>query len=108
MQRWAVIIHKKPPYGYCFDKIAAGLEDAIAYVGGDISRGREANIDVRAIRAATGKTQARFAADFHLPVGTVRDWEQGRRQPGAPVLSASRHRPRSADRSPPRIDRPRL
>jgi len=68
-----------------FDKIAAGLEDAIAYVGGDTSRGREANIDVRAIRAATGKTQARFAADYHLPVGTVRDWEQGRRQPDAPA-----------------------
>lgn len=68
-----------------FEKIAAGLEDAIAYVGGDESRGRVATVDVRAIRAATGKTQADFAADFRLPVGTVRDWEQGRRQPDAPA-----------------------
>jgi len=36
-----------------FDKIAAGLEDAIAYAGGDTSRGGRATVDVKAIRAAT-------------------------------------------------------
>ncbi|MFA7585049.1 MAG: transcriptional regulator [Novosphingobium sp.] len=69
-----------------FDKIAAGLEDAIAYAGGDRSRGREtAPVDVKAIRAATRQTQAEFAATYHLPIGTVRDWEQSRRQPDAPA-----------------------
>lgn len=69
-----------------FDKIAAGLADAIAYVEGDESRGRvAAPIDVKQIRAATKKTQAQFADSFHLPVGTVRDWEQNRRQPDAPA-----------------------
>ena len=64
-----------------FDKIAAGLEDAIAYAGGDEGRGRATTMDVKAIRTATGKTQGAFAQAYRLPVGTVRDWEQGRRQP---------------------------
>lgn len=68
-----------------FEKIAAGLDDAIAYAGGDEARGRSAAIDVRAIRAATKKTQAAFASSFRLPVATVRDWEQGRRHPDAPA-----------------------
>jgi len=71
-----------------FDKIAAGLEDAIAYAEGDTSRGRRATVDVKAIRAATRKTQAAFAATYHLPIGSVRDWEQGRSTPdsGSAVL----------------------
>lgn len=69
-----------------FDKIAAGLEDAIAYSGGDSRRGRvAAPLDVKAIRKATNKTQDAFAAAYHLPVGTLRDWEQNRRQPDAPA-----------------------
>jgi putative transcriptional regulator len=64
-----------------FDKIAAGLEDAIAYAGGDASRGREAMVDVKAIREANKMTQAAFAEAFRLKLGAVRDWEQGRRRP---------------------------
>ena len=72
--------------GKAFDKISAGLEDAIAYAQGDASRARLAKpLDVRAIRATTRKTQQQFADSFHLPVGTVRDWEQNRRQPDAPA-----------------------
>lgn len=69
-----------------FDKIAAGLDDAIAYAQGDKTRGRvAAPLNVKAIREATGKSQPAFAEAFHLPVGTVRDWEQHRRQPDAPA-----------------------
>lgn len=64
-----------------FDKIAAGLEDAIAYAGGDTTRGREATVDVKAIREANRMTQAAFAEAFRLKLGAVRDWEQGRRRP---------------------------
>lgn len=72
--------------GKAFDKISAGLEDAIAFARGDATRGRVAKpLDVRAIRAATKKTQQEFADAFQLPVGTVRDWEQNRRQPDAPA-----------------------
>jgi putative transcriptional regulator len=37
----------------------------------------------RRARAATGLTQRAFAARFGVPVGTLRDWEQGRRAPDA-------------------------
>lgn len=33
------------------------------------------------IRARLRLTQEQFAASFHLPLGTVRDWELGRREP---------------------------
>lgn len=69
-----------------FDKIAAGLEDALAYAQGDTSRARVAEpLDVKAIRAKTKKSQEAFAATYRLPIGTVRDWEQNRRQPDAPA-----------------------
>jgi putative transcriptional regulator len=37
--------------------------------------------DVRALRAKLKLTQEEFAARFHLPLGTVRDWEQGAHRP---------------------------
>jgi putative transcriptional regulator len=37
--------------------------------------------DVRAIRNRLKLTQPAFARRFGLPVGTVRDWEQGRSVP---------------------------
>lgn len=69
-----------------FDKIAAGLEDAIAYAEGDTSRGRvAAPVDVKAIRRKTKKSQGEFASAYHLPVRTVQEWEQNRRVPDAPA-----------------------
>ena len=65
-----------------FDKISAGLEDAIAYAGGDKTRGREVKpVDLKAIRRSMNLTQDQFAKAYHLPLGTVRDWEQNRTQP---------------------------
>jgi putative transcriptional regulator len=37
------------------------------------------------IRRALGLTQEQFAARYHIPVGTLRDWEQGRAQPDQPA-----------------------
>jgi putative transcriptional regulator len=36
---------------------------------------------VRVIRRALGLSQEEFAARFHIPLGTLRDWEQGRKDP---------------------------
>jgi putative transcriptional regulator len=36
---------------------------------------------VRALRKKLKLTQEQFAARFHLPLGTVRDWEQGAHHP---------------------------
>ena len=41
--------------------------------------------DVAAIRKRLGLSQDRFAKKFGLSPATVRDWEQGRRQPDAPA-----------------------
>ena len=35
---------------------------------------------VRTLRRALGLTQEEFAARYHIPLGTLRDWEQGRAQ----------------------------
>jgi len=65
-----------------FDKIAAGLGDAIAYAEGDVGRVQIAKvIDIKAIRAARGLSQGEFSRRYRLPLGTLRDWEQHRRTP---------------------------
>jgi putative transcriptional regulator len=40
---------------------------------------------VKALRERTGLTQREFAAAFHLPLTTLRDWEQRRSVPDAPA-----------------------
>jgi putative transcriptional regulator len=37
------------------------------------------------IRRALGLTQEEFAARFHIPLGTLRDWEQGAAEPDQAV-----------------------
>lgn len=37
--------------------------------------------NVRALRKSLNMTQEEFAARFHLPLGTVRDWEQNAHRP---------------------------
>lgn len=69
-----------------FGGIIAGLNDVKDYMAGKRD-GFVAHdpVDVKAIRTATKKTQQGFANTYHLPIGTVRDWEQGRRRPDAPA-----------------------
>ncbi len=38
---------------------------------------------VKTIRRALKLSQEEFAASFHIPIGTLRDWEQGRKEPDA-------------------------
>jgi putative transcriptional regulator len=38
---------------------------------------------VRTLRRALRLSQEEFAARYHIPVGTLRDWEQGRKEPDA-------------------------
>lgn len=41
----------------------------------------------KAIRKQLRMTQAQFARRFHLPLGTLRDWEQGVREPDSAAKS---------------------
>jgi putative transcriptional regulator len=42
-----------------------------------MDRGQRARA-IRRTRTALGLSQAEFAARFHVPLGTLRDWEQAR------------------------------
>ncbi|HEY8070563.1 MAG TPA: helix-turn-helix domain-containing protein [Methylocystis sp.] len=39
----------------------------------------------KTLRRALGLTQEEFAMRYHIPVGTLRDWEQGRSEPDQPA-----------------------
>ena len=45
---------------------------------------------VKEIRAVTGLSQPRFAKLLHVDVGTLRNWEQGRREPTGPAKALLR------------------
>jgi putative transcriptional regulator len=53
--------------------------------------------DVKAIRRALRMSQDEFAAVYRIPLATLKNWEQGRRQPDAPAaayLRAIQRRPK--------------
>ncbi len=73
-----------------FDSIKAGLDEALAIAGGDVRGSRQTIVarpdpDVRALREALAMSQAEFAAAFGVSIATVRNWEQGRREPQGPA-----------------------
>lgn len=70
-----------------FDKIAAGLNDAIAFAHGNADPATyrihvPAEVDVKAIRKSLGLTQAEFGLRYGFGP-RVRDWEQKRKAPDA-------------------------
>lgn len=89
-----------------FDKIAAGLNDAIAFAKGEGDPTTYVvhvppSIDVEAIRKRRGLTQPAFANRYGFSVGAVRDWEQRRKTPEGP----SRAYLLVIDREPEAVDR---
>ena len=73
-----------------FDKIMAGLDDARAYLNGDrtgfaVHEIKVSDPDVVAIRSKTGLSQPAFARSIGIPLGTLKNWEQGRRRPDGPA-----------------------
>ena len=40
---------------------------------------------VKVIRRALGLTQEEFSSRYRIPLGTLRDWEQGRSEPDQPA-----------------------
>ena len=61
----------------------AGNPDAAAV----LTNAQTAASIVRTVRAHLGISQAAFAARYHIPLGTLRDWEQARKHPDAPALA---------------------
>jgi len=57
---------------------------------------------VKTMRRALGITQEEFAARYHVPLGTLRDWEQGRTEPDQPTrayLAVIAHDPEGVRRA---------
>lgn len=52
-----------------------------------LSEAATASAIARAVRKRLGISQAEFSARYHVPIGTLRDWEQNRKQPDAPALA---------------------
>jgi putative transcriptional regulator len=71
-----------------FKKIARGLREAIAHVKGE-GTGAVVHFtedgDVSAVREKTELSQEEFARTFGVSLGTLRNWEQGRRVPDGPA-----------------------
>ena len=73
-----------------FMKVMAGLEDARAYLDGErdgfaVHEVAVPEPDVVAIRGKTGLSQPAFAKSIGVALGTLKNWEQGRRRPGGPA-----------------------
>ncbi len=69
------------------EKHAAAMSnpDALPLTEEDFTSGRlKRTPQVKIIRRALRLSQEEFAARYRIPVGTLRDWEQGRSEPDAP------------------------
>lgn len=67
-------------------ELIESMGDAVAHAKGQKSLARAHVVevpDVRAIREGLGMTQPTFARTYHIPLPTLKGWEQGRRQPDA-------------------------
>ena len=67
-----------------FDKVAEGLNEALAIARGVAKPARlyiPAEIDIKAIRTKLSLSQGDFAARFGFTVNQIKDWEQGRSRP---------------------------
>lgn len=88
------------------ERIMAGLEEVVQIESGHADPARVYRptraVDVRSLRKALHMTQAQFAGQFGLAVGTIRDWEQGRAAPDGParvLLAVVQHDPEAVKRA---------
>ncbi|QXI39502.1 NadS family protein [Pseudomonas xantholysinigenes] len=76
-----------------FDELMESVEQMDAIVHGRRQPARQFEIDalqVKNIRKATGLSQTRFAEMIDVQVATLRNWEQGRREPTGPAKALLR------------------
>jgi putative transcriptional regulator len=81
-----------------FDELVASVREGGAILRGESAPSRTfeiSDIDVKSIRAQYKLSQQEFATLLGISVKTLRNWEQGRRQPEGParvlLLVAAKH-----------------
>lgn len=71
-----------------FEELVSGIREAGRILRGESKPSREFKYtphDVRKIRAKLRKSQTEFARMIGVSVATLRNWEQGRREPHGPA-----------------------
>jgi len=83
------------------EELIKSLKQAAEHARGGKVRGMRVSTvelpDVKAIRRSLRMSQDEFAAVYRIPLATLKNWEQGRRQPDAPAaayLRAIQRRPK--------------
>lgn len=67
-----------------FDELIASIEEGGAIIRNEIKPSKKLNvkdIDVKKIREGMNLSQSQFAELLGISLGTIRNWEQGRRSP---------------------------
>ena len=74
----------RPMTPEAIERAARADRDAQPLTEMDLKRVRRTP-QAKIIRRALDLTQEEFAARYHIPLGTLRDWEQGRAEPDQPT-----------------------
>jgi putative transcriptional regulator len=74
----------RPMTASAIERAALADPDARPLTGSESKRMKRTP-HAKLIRRALGMTQEEFAARYHIPLGTLRDWEQGRATPDQPT-----------------------
>lgn len=76
-----------------FNRLLQGMQEMDEIDRGIREPSRMFHVDalkVKEIRQSTGLSQERFARTIDVAVGTLRNWEQGRREPEGPARALLR------------------
>jgi len=71
-----------------FEELVNSMKEAGAIMRGETQPSRRievSSLDIKAIREGTKKSQNEFALMIGVSLGTLRNWEQGRRKPDGPA-----------------------
>jgi len=88
-----------------FDELVESVREAGRILRGEIKPTREFTFsaqDVQAIRKKLRKSQDEFALMIGVSVATLRNWEQGRRQPHGParaLLKIASENPKAVEKA---------
>jgi len=71
-----------------FEELYASVQEMDEVARGERAPSREFHVDaiaIKQLRSKIGLSQPKFAALLHVDVATLRNWEQGRREPTGPA-----------------------
>ena len=80
-------------HDFNFNRLLESMEQMDEIVRGEREPSREFHIDaigVKEIRKTTGLSQSKFAKLVDVHIGTLQNWEQGRRDPTGPARALLR------------------